>query len=107
MIRPAKRDRELFTDLLSETAGLCAPQVVGIAGLPSADQAGLWGHKAGRFLVAMANGLGGNVPPSGGDIFWRRGAGWRIWLDRGNRGRGGGRFGQNCAALWFAKFAEL
>ena len=53
MMRPAQRHRELVTDLLCQTAGLREPQMMRIAGLASADQAGLLGDEPEMDLVAQ------------------------------------------------------
>ena len=42
MVCAAQWDRELVADLEAETAGLRKPQMVGVAGLASADEAGLF-----------------------------------------------------------------
>ena len=55
---------ELVTDLLSETAGLGEPQMMGIAGLPSTDQAGLFGDKPEMALVARATRHGNGLASS-------------------------------------------
>jgi hypothetical protein len=46
VMRAAEGDRKLVADLLSQSARLRKPQMMGIAGLPAADEAGLFGHKA-------------------------------------------------------------
>ena len=45
MVCPAQWDREFVADLEAETAGLRKPQMMGIAGLASADQARLFGNE--------------------------------------------------------------
>ena len=54
MVCPAQRYCEFVADLEAEAAGLREPQMVGIAGLPPADQAGLIGDKPEMGLVARA-----------------------------------------------------
>ena len=51
MMRATQRHRELVADLEAEPAGLCEPQMVRVAGLAAADEAGLFGHKAQVLLV--------------------------------------------------------
>lgn len=53
MMSPAERDCELVADFASECSILGKTQMMGIARLPSADQAGLLGHKS--HVVAIAN----------------------------------------------------
>jgi hypothetical protein len=43
---PAERDREFVADLLAEPARLRKAQMVRVAGLAAADDAGRFGHKA-------------------------------------------------------------
>ena len=57
VMRAAKRDRKLVADLLSQSARLRKPQMMGIAGLPAADKAGLFGHKAQVDTVAQPSRL--------------------------------------------------
>ena len=54
MVCPAQWDREFVADLEAETAGLREPQMVGIAGLASADEARLFGHEPQVGLVTQA-----------------------------------------------------
>jgi hypothetical protein len=42
VMRPAERDREFITDLLAEPARLRKTQMVRVAGLAAADEAGLF-----------------------------------------------------------------
>jgi len=46
VMRPAERHRKFIADLLSEPALLRKAQMVRVAGLSAADEAGLPGHKA-------------------------------------------------------------
>jgi hypothetical protein len=48
VVSPAQRDRELVTDSSAERAVLRKAQVMGIARLTTADEAGLLGDKRGR-----------------------------------------------------------
>ncbi len=50
----AERHGELIADLDAETAGLREAKMVGIAGLPSADQARLLGDKSQVGFIAQA-----------------------------------------------------
>ena len=58
MMATAERHGEFVADLEAETSGLRKPQMMGIAGLPGTDQAGLPGDKAEVGLVAVAAQLG-------------------------------------------------
>ena len=58
MMSPAQRDRELITGLAPECPVLREAQMVGIAGLTSADQAGLLRHKPHMIAIANAAWLG-------------------------------------------------
>ena len=49
----AKRHRELIADFETDCPGLGKPQVMGIAGLPAADQARLRGDKFQMRLVTQ------------------------------------------------------
>ena len=51
MMRTAEWDSELIADLEAEPEGLRKTQVVGIAGLAAADEAGLFGHVSQMGLV--------------------------------------------------------
>ena len=51
MMRPAKRDSVFVADLLAEPPRLRKTQMVRVAGLAAADQAGLFGYKAQVLLV--------------------------------------------------------
>ena len=51
MMPAAEWDRELVADLETEPAGLRETQMMGIAGLASADEAGLFGHEPQMGLV--------------------------------------------------------
>jgi hypothetical protein len=57
MVCPAERYRELVADLAAERAVLRKTQMMGIARLSSADQAGLLGDKAQMITIAEATGL--------------------------------------------------
>ena len=57
VMRAAKRDRKLITDLLSQSAGLRKPQMMSVAGLPATDETGLFGHKAQVVTVAQSSRL--------------------------------------------------
>jgi len=54
MVCPAQWDREFVADLEAETAGLRKPQMMGIARLPPADEARLFGHEPQVGFVAQA-----------------------------------------------------
>jgi hypothetical protein len=54
VMRAAKGDRKLIADLLSQSARLRKPQMMRVAGLPPADEAGLFCHKAQVVTVAQA-----------------------------------------------------
>jgi hypothetical protein len=54
MMAAAQGHAEFVADLEAQTAGLCKAHMVGIAGLPGADQAGLFGDKPKVVLIAMA-----------------------------------------------------
>jgi hypothetical protein len=54
MMRATQRHGELVADLEAETAGLREPQMGRVRGLASADEAGLFGHKAQVLLVPEA-----------------------------------------------------
>ena len=56
---PAERHRKFIADLLAETARLRKPQMVRVAGLTAADEAGLSGHKAQVVLVTQPLGASG------------------------------------------------
>jgi hypothetical protein len=58
MMSAAERHGELVAHLEAETAWLREAQMVGIAGLSSTDQAGLFGYKSKVDLIANATGLG-------------------------------------------------
>ena len=58
MMATAERDRELIADLAAKRPALCEAQMVGVAGLPAADQAGLLGHVSDVVAVAQTAGLG-------------------------------------------------
>jgi hypothetical protein len=58
MMSPAQRDRELITGLAPECPVLREAQMMGIAGLTSADQAGLLGDKPHMIAIANAAWLG-------------------------------------------------
>ena len=58
MMSSAQRDRELITGLAPERPVLRKAQMVGIAGLTSADQAGLLGNKPHMIAIANAAWLG-------------------------------------------------
>ena len=58
MMRAAQRDREFVADLEAESAGLRKPQMVGVGGLPAADEAGLFGHEPQMLLVPQPFALG-------------------------------------------------
>ena len=45
MVSAAQRDGKLVADFEAKTAGLRKPQMMGIAGLASADEARLFGHE--------------------------------------------------------------
>ena len=57
MMSAAERYGELVAYLEAETASLCEAQVVGVAGQPFTDQAGLFGNKSKVDLVAKATRL--------------------------------------------------
>src|SRR5579859_6178302 len=58
VMRPAKRNCEFIADLVSKSAGLCETQVVRVAGLATADEAGLCRHKAQMLFVPQPLGFG-------------------------------------------------
>ena len=58
MVSAAERDGELIADFTTERPALREPQVVRIAGLPSADQAGLLGNETQVVPIADAARLG-------------------------------------------------
>ena len=58
MMSAAQRNRELVTDLAAERPVLGKAQVMGIAGLTSADQAGCLGDKPHMIAIANAARLG-------------------------------------------------
>ena len=58
MMGAAQRDREFIADLLPEPARLRKAQVVRVAGLTAADEAGLFGDKAQMLLVPQPFSLG-------------------------------------------------
>ena len=88
MVCPAQRDREFVADLEAETAGLRKPQMVGIAGLAPADEAGLFGHEPQMGLVPQATRHGDcqhAFVDAGADLLVRRWLvpfGWRVVLIR-------------------------
>ena len=57
VMRAAEENGKLVADLLSQSARLHKPQMMGIAGLPAADEAGLFGHKAQMDTVAQPSRL--------------------------------------------------
>ena len=63
VMRPAQRHRKFIADLSTESARLRKTQMVRVAGLAAADEAGLFGHKAQvglsrrRFASGMASTL--------------------------------------------------
>ena len=57
VVGAAERHGKFIADLLRQPAGLGKAKVMGIAGLPPADQAGLPGNKAQVLLVAQSAGL--------------------------------------------------
>src|SRR5450755_95800 len=57
MMSAAKRYGELVAYFEAETTSLREAQMVGVAGQPFTDQAGLFGNKAKVDLVAKATGL--------------------------------------------------
>ena len=78
VMRPAERHRKFIADLLSEPALLRKTQMVRVAGLSAADEAGLPGHKAQVLPVSKPLGL-----RQGQEAFVDAGAsllvrGWRI-----------------------------
>ena len=58
MMRAAKRDGEFIADLLPKAARLRKAQMVRVAGLAAADEAGLFGHKAQMLPVPSLLGSG-------------------------------------------------
>src|ERR1700720_1280557 len=72
MVSPAQRHSELIADFAAERAVLRKAEMVGVAWLPPADQAGLLGNKAHMLAIA-------NTPRLGMDqdrfVYWR---GWRL-----------------------------
>ena len=76
VVSPAERHGELVAHLHADGAGLGKPQVVRIAGLPAADQAGLSGDEVEVRPVADPFGLGKRqrafVDPPGRQIGRRR-----------------------------------
>ena len=88
MVCPAQRDGEFVADLEAETAGLRKPQMVGIAGLAPADEAGLFGHEPQMGLVTQATRHGDGqhaFVDAGADLLVRRWLvpfGWREVLIR-------------------------
>ena len=57
MMSAAQRNREFIADLEAETAWLREAQMMGIAGLPTTDQAGLFGNKSQMGPIADATRL--------------------------------------------------
>jgi hypothetical protein len=58
MMPTTERYGELVADLEAETAYLCEAQMMGVAGQPFTNQAGLLGNKSKMALIATATGLG-------------------------------------------------
>src|SRR5579862_992310 len=58
VVSAAERDGELVADLAAKRAALGEAQMVGVAGLAAADQAGLPGDEADVIAVADAAGFG-------------------------------------------------
>ena len=54
MMAAAEGDRELVADLEAEPAGLRETQMVGVAGLASADEAALLGHEPQMGVIRPA-----------------------------------------------------
>jgi hypothetical protein len=77
VMHPTERDGELITCLAAEGPRLRVAQMVGVGGLPSANQASLAGHIAEMLFVAVAARLADNE------------LGWRglvcILIERGQR----------------------
>src|SRR5664280_1242299 len=57
MMSAAQRYGELVAYLEAETTSLCESQMVGVAGQPFTDQAGLFGDKSKVGLIAKTTGL--------------------------------------------------
>jgi hypothetical protein len=55
VVHAAERDSKLVADLATERAGLREPEMMGVRGLPPADQAGLQGDVLEMFLVAITS----------------------------------------------------
>ena len=58
MMATAQRHGEFIADLEAKSSGLGETQMVGVAGLPAADHAGLFGDKAKVNFVALSAWLG-------------------------------------------------
>ena len=66
MMRAAQRDGEFIAHLLPQSAELRKAQMVRVAGLSAADEAGLFGDKAQVLLVPQPPGFGwGHLRPTG------------------------------------------
>ena len=87
-MRSAERHRKFITDLLSQSARLRKTQMVRVAGLSAADEAGLSGHKAQVLLVPQPFGLRQGqhtfVDAGAGLLVrgWRIKFGWRVVVIR-------------------------
>jgi hypothetical protein len=77
MVLAAQRDREFVAHLSPEGPRLGKPEMMGIGGFSTADEARLRGHELAMAFVTEATWLGHD----------RAGCGWEVRCWRGNRGR--------------------
>ena len=97
MMATAQRHGEFVADLEAKSSGLGESQMVGIAGLPAADHARLFGDKAKVNFVALSAWLGKGqhafvdcFPGCFRSFFWHR---WQLGKIRGRDGLDGRRTG--------------
>ena len=97
MMATAQRHGEFVADLEAKTSGLGESQMVGIAGLPATDHAGLFGDKAKVNFVALSAWLGKGqhafvdcFPGCFRRFFWHR---WQLGKIGGRGGLDGRRIG--------------
>ena len=83
MVNPAERHRKFITDLLCQSAGLRKTQVVRVAGLATADEAGLFRNEPQMLLVPQPFGFGEGehaFVDAGADLVFCRGRVQFGWL---------------------------